>query len=49
MTPLNTIHLREDTRGSHLAPSFGDLSRSEKFSEIKPPLMDTNRTYLNMI
>ena len=30
--------IREDAQGSDLAPSFGDLSKSEKRFEIKPPL-----------
>ena len=29
---------REDAQDSDLAPSFEDLSQSEKMSEIKPPL-----------
>ena len=30
---------REDAQGRDLAPIFGDLSQSEKLSEIKPPLI----------
>jgi len=28
----------EDAKGSDMAPIVGDLSQSEKLSEIKPPL-----------
>jgi hypothetical protein len=38
ITPLSTIHLIENAQRSDLAPIFGDLSQSEKLSEIKPPL-----------
>ena len=39
ITVLSTIQLlREDAQDSDLAPSFEDLSQSEKMSEIKPPL-----------
>ena len=31
---------REDTQDRDLAPIFGDLSQSEKLSDIKPPLED---------
>ena len=35
---FDTIHLKKDAQGRDLAPIFGDLSQSEKLSEIKPPL-----------
>ena len=33
------LYLREDTQGKYFGPIFGDLSKNEKLSEIKPPLM----------
>ena len=34
----------KNTQDSDLAPFFGDLSQSEKFSEINPPLALQNWT-----
>ena len=31
--------LKASAQGCDLAPLFGDLSQSEKLSEIKPPLL----------
>jgi hypothetical protein len=38
ITILSTIHKRRNGQDSDLIHSFGDLSQSEKLSEIKPPL-----------
>ena len=38
ITPLSTIYLKRKCSGEWFSTFFGDLSRSEKLSEIKTPL-----------
>ena len=37
---------REDAQGRDLAPIFEDLSQSENFSEIKPPLVQIEMNHI---
>ena len=40
---MSQITKRKDAQDSDLAPFWGDLSQSEKNSEIKPPLVSSKK------
>ena len=47
ITTLSNIHIKKIAQGCNLAPIFGDLSQSEKLSEIKPHLEKKTQMHKN--